>query len=88
MQLILFGMSQNVHISSLTAPESLRPKDFQHLSQLNKAVLMPSELPGYANAYNTKRSAKSKKFQRVVTRVILSKNNLSFYIPLSIATSL
>jgi hypothetical protein len=58
-QLILFGMSQNVHISSLTAPESLGPMDSQNLSQRNKAVLMPSELPWYTNAYNTERSAKS-----------------------------
>ena len=37
-----FGMSQNVHISSLTAPEWLGPAGFQHLSQRDKDVLMHS----------------------------------------------
>jgi hypothetical protein len=52
-------MSQNVHISSLTAPERIGPTDFQHLSQRKKAVLMHSLLPRYANAYNKECYAKS-----------------------------
>jgi len=54
-----YGMSQNVHISSLTAPEWLGPTDFQHLSQREKAVLMHSSLPRYAKAYNKECYAKS-----------------------------
>lgn len=39
-------MSQNVHISSLTAPESLGPKDFQHFRNVIKLFWCLQNLQG------------------------------------------